>query len=310
MRLLWFIALLAAPVPASGAVAAAQSGPDAGDPIVVTGSRERAEAIRAYVEAVTVETDDQLAKFAAPVCPASFGLPAGHNEVITARLRQIADAVGTGAAGAGCRPNVVVVVAERGGDFVQRLRDARPDLFAALELPDIRRVMRAEGPVRAWQVVEPRGADGRPMAWVSFLQMGGGAQIYIGRARHLTGVGPSLTQMPTRQDLALSFIVFDLEAIEGLTLLQIADYAAARALARTEAAPMSSRRSILSLFEIRFGGVAPPGELTDWDAAYLRALYRTTNSVRGAQQRANMARTMMRELDDRQDSVPETRPDR
>ena len=318
-RLLWFIAFLAPPVLASGARPATAESAQApmvqgasgqSDEIIVTGARNRDEAVRDYVAAITVETDDQLAKFATPICPASFGLPAGHNEVIAARVRRIADYVGIGSAGPGCRPNVVIVIAESGGDFVRHLHGERPDLFSALETSAIRRVMRAEGPVRTWQVIEPRGADGRPMERISFLDMGGGPPRPVLRGYVLRGVSPSLTQKPTRQDLALSFIVLDLDAVEGLTLLQIADYAATRALARTEAAPMSRRRSILGLFGDTDAGIAPAGELTNWDAAYLRALYRTANSIRGSQQRANIARTMVRELDGRQDPGPERRRDR
>lgn len=301
-RFLWFLALLAPPVLASGIAQAqdlAVQGAGQGGEIVVTGARNRDEAVRDYVEAITVETDDQLAKFAAPICPASFGLPAGHNEAINARVRRIADFIGIGSGGPGCRPNVVIVIAERGGDFVRRLHGERPDLFTALELSSIRRVLQAEGPVRAWQVIEPRGADGRPMERISSLEMGGGPPRPVLRGYVLRGVTPSLTQKPTRQDLALSFIVFDLDAVEGLTLLQIADYAAMRALARTEAASMSRRRSILSLLDDRNAGYAPAGELTNWDAAYLSALYRTGNSISASQQRANMARTIMRALDER-----------
>jgi len=281
--------LLAAIAAVSGAAAAAQAPPAGDEAIVVTGSRDREQAVRDFVEAVTIETDEQIAKFATPVCPASFGLPPGHNETISARVRQIADYVGIGAAGPGCQPNVVIVVAERGDDFVARLHDERPDLFRAMELIDIRRVMRLTGPVRAWQVVEQRGADGRPMDWIE-----------VGRERRLrpllTGVMPSLIQRPTRQDLTLSFIVFDLDAVEGLTLLQIADHAAIRALARTGATAGPPRRSILSLFADRETGAAPAAELTEWDVAYLDGLYRTTNTVDAHQQRSSIARTMRREL--------------
>lgn len=261
------------------------------DEIVVTGSRHPERAVRDFVAAVTVETVDQIARFATPVCPASLGLPPGYNEVITARVRQIAEYVGIGAAGDDCLPNVVIVVAESGGDFVERLHDERPALFRMMEYSDIRRVMRLAGPSRAWQVVEPRGADGRPMNWIE-----------VGRERRLRptidGVMPSLTQRSTRQDLTLSFIVLDLEALEGLTLLQIADHAAMRALARTDIAALPARRSILTLFNDRNSGGGAP-ELTGWDVAYLSALYRTGHTVSAHQQRSSIARTMRREVEPR-----------
>ena len=131
------------------------------DTIVVTGARDAGEAVAAYVERVTVETDDQVARFAAPVCPAAFGLLPEQNAFVAERLRLIADHLGVGRARDGCRPNVVVVVADSGGDFVRALRAERPELFAAFEAIDVRRIGRLDGPARAWQRVEPRGADGR-----------------------------------------------------------------------------------------------------------------------------------------------------
>jgi len=294
-------AALVAATPVAAAAAAGQGpaapGEAAGDEIVVTGSRDRERAVRDFVEAVTVESGGQVARFATPVCPASFGLPAGYNSVIAGRIRQIAAHLGIGARGEGCDPNVIVVFAERGGEFLGRLREERPALFSALELAEIRRLLGAEGPVRAWQLVEPRGADGRPMERISWLE--GSPPRYIPRGYRLTGVMPSLTRTATRQDLALALVVFDVEAIEGLTLLQLADHAAMRALAMTEAGAAAgpSRRSILGLFEDRATGAAPAGALTDWDSAYLAALYGTMNDVTAGRQRSIMARTMARELD-------------
>jgi hypothetical protein len=284
---------------ATGAQPAASEPPEKSaeaETIVVTGSRDRRDPVSAFVEDVTVETGDQIAKFTTPICPVGLGLPTGHGEAIEARMRQIAQYIGLGAAAVDCRPNIVVIVAEEGGDFVRQLRRERPDLFAALTLAERRAIMRLAGPARAWQIVEPHGADGRPMRRIAFVPGAGGPPRYVPNGYELTGVTPSLTSRSTRQDLALSFVVFDLEAIEGLSLLQLADYAAMRALARTEGGGLPARHSILTLFSDRNAGADPVGELTNWDAAYLRALYRTGNVVTAHQQRSTISRTMRGEL--------------
>lgn len=290
-------ALLGAP-PAFISAAAQPAPPQTGEEgreIVVTGDPGRRDPVAAFVEAVTVETGDQIARFDAPICPASVGLPPAQNRLVEARIGEIAAYLGRGAA-AGCRPNVVIVVAEEGGDFVRRFRRERPALFAALRLSELRGIMALAGPVRAWQIVEPRGADGRPMERIAFIEGAGGPPRPVANGYRLTGVMPSLTARSTRQDLSLSFIVFDLSAIDGLSWLQIADHAAMRALARTGGAGLPARRSILTLFGDRRAGAEPARELTDWDAAYLRALYRTSNAVGAHQQRSNMARAMRRAL--------------
>jgi hypothetical protein len=261
--------------------------------IVVTGSRHPRDPVASFVEAATVETAGQLARFGAPVCPASFGLSEAQNRAIEARLGAIAEHLGIGVHGPGCRPNLVIVVAEEGGDFVRRLRREHVATFAALELPALREIMGLSGPVRAWQIVEPRGADGRPMERIAFI---GDPPRPVPRGYQLTGVMSSLNQRPTRQDLSLSFIVFDLDAVEGLSLVQIADHAAMRAFARTEATGLPAGRSILTLFGDRGVGAEPAAALTNWDEAYLRALYNSGPASTAHQQRAGMARAMRREL--------------
>jgi hypothetical protein len=256
--------------------------------VLVIGTRDMGEAASDFVRQITVETADQIAKFSDDICPASFGLPAAYNVVIVERMRQVAQATGVGTARAGCRPNVVIITADDTGELVTRLHDERADMFRGLELADIRRVMRSDQPIRVWQMVETRGADGRPTQWI---------ELVPGRTvRALTGVMPSMTQESTRQDLAMSVVVFDVDAIEGMTLTQIADYAAMRSFARTGTGRVPYRRSILTLFDDSAAEGVGVDALTPWDAAYLRALYATNNTVSGARQRSDMARMIERDL--------------
>jgi hypothetical protein len=284
------IGLVLASVPApGGSASAAIAQTPAGEDILVTGSRD--DPIGAFVEAVTVETDRQIARFEAPACPLSLGLPPDHNDFVEVRLRQIADHLGIGVQAPGCSPNIVVIVADAGDELAERLRADRPDVFATLDLHEIRAVMRQPGPVRSWQIVETKGADGRPLRPVTLVP---GGREFLG----VTGGGVgSLTRQATRQDLAVSYVVFDLDAIEGLTLLQLADHAAMQAFARTRVSAMAPGRSILTMFEDRQAAAGPARELTAWDGAYLRALYRTGSTVTAHQQQANMVRAMHRDLE-------------
>jgi hypothetical protein len=235
-----------------------------------------------------------MAKFRVPVCPASFGLPEAHNAVIAERIREVARAADIPLAKPGCDRNLVVIVADDSRDFFDEFRAERPTLFHALELSEIKDVQNAEGPVRAWQVVELRGSDGRKPRRISFLHIPGKPPQYIVNGYELTGVTPSRIQKATRRDLAISFVVFDLAATNGLTLTQIADHAAMRTLARTEAAEAGAP-SILALFQ---DGAYHADGLTEWDAAYLKSLYATNNTVSASQQQANMARLIGEELDE------------
>ncbi len=274
---------------ASAAVQAQPPETAAPDEIVVTGQRDREEAIHAFIETVTVEANGQMATFRVPVCPMSFGLPAEYNTVVADRIREVAGAAGVPLAESGCDPNLVIIVADDSRDFFDAFRRDRPTLFHALELSEIKDVQVAEGPVRAWQLVQLRGSDGRPARWVRF-QVGDSVSP---PRQMLDGLTPSRIQKGTRRDLSITFVVFDLAATDGLTLTQIADHAAMRTLARTEGADAGAP-SILALFNE--GGPRADG-LTTWDAAYLKSLYATNNTVSASQQQSNMARLIGEQLE-------------
>lgn len=269
----------------------AQSPPAEGDPIVVTGTRETREQVRSFIKGITVETEDQIAVFADNVCPFATGLPPAHNEVIVRRVRKVAADAGIPVAKEGCRPNLTVIVAADGRGFLKHLRKERPTLFP--EMTRREREALENGPVRAWQTIELRRADGGPVEMISFLEVPGEPPKYIpGGAYVVPDVANSRIRKSTRRDLSRSFVVFDLDAIRGMTLAQVADYAAMRTLARTK--PGRGERSILGLFD-KAGG-APAAELTRWDAAYLKSLYATSNTLAASQQRKNMGKIVREEL--------------
>ncbi|HEV2748559.1 MAG TPA: hypothetical protein VGW34_14850 [Allosphingosinicella sp.] len=299
------IAGLAASALLAGSLAHAQgpgeaergSGDGAGGTITVTGQRDRNQAVRTFVAKVTEPAGDQIARLSSDLCIATFGLPRAHGSVVARRIEAVARRAGVHAAGPGCRTNVVIAFAEDGEEFLKSLRRGRRSFFLGLELPEVRRLLAGAGPVWAWQTVSLRGSDGRPIEKLSYLNMGGSI-MFLGKDSHLLQ-GTNLTsrfQKETQQALAVSFLVFDVDALEGLTLTQIADYAAMRVLARTRPDSVPGSSTILNLF-VPHPARAAPAELTSWDAAYLKALYATSHSLAARRQQSEMARVIRNELD-------------
>lgn len=265
-----------------------QSGQAPEKDIIVTGTRNLKEPAQKFVKTVTVETDEQIAKFQNEVCPAVYGMPQAYVDVIVDRMRTVARDSGLPVADKDCGPNVIVMVADDARDLVNMMRTERRLAFNKLELSAIRRLVQGERTVRSWHTMELRGADGRPMQSIEFA----------GRlVPAITGVLPSRIQKSVRHDLELAFVIFDLSAIDGLSLQQIADHAAMRAFARTSIEPATlAGQSILTMFSDIRQDNAPAGGLTEWDAAYLKALYATNNTVSASMQRANMARLVRSEV--------------
>ncbi|HEV2746698.1 MAG TPA: hypothetical protein VGW34_05295 [Allosphingosinicella sp.] len=261
----------------------------AGSDIVVTGTREPRRTLAEFVAAASDDHNGQLARFYTAICPASLGLPEGLGAAIADRVRDIAGAAGIEVAKPGCRPNLLVVVAERGRDFAAAFRDKRPALFRQLGSRELSQLLDTDEPVRAWQLVRLREADGRRAE--PFVEGPG----YVLDAHLMPSHSSSRLQKSMQPGLAMSFIVFDIGAIEGLTLTQLADHAAMRTLARTRSTAAGAR-SILGLFEDRRAGRRPARALTPRDLAYLKALYRTHGTRTAAQQRRSMARMVERQL--------------
>jgi hypothetical protein len=212
--------------------------------------------------------------------------------VIEERIRQDAARAGIRVAGKNCDANVVVIVADDPGPLITALRRERPQMFIGVENWQVDSVLRTKEPVRTWQAVEPRGSDGRPLQRVMFI----GTRPIPGQGAWMNpAASNSRIEQNIRPDLVASFVLISADATDGLTLSQIADYAAMRTLAQTKAPDENSGRTILGLFDQRSDGMAPDG-LTRWDLAYLRSLYATDNRVPAHSQESAMAGAMGREL--------------
>ncbi len=80
-----------------------------------------------------------------------------------------------------------------------------------------------------------------------------------------------------------------------LTVGQVADYVALAALADVDLdARTGDAPSILRLFDAPAPGAAAPEGLTDWDRAFLKALYHTPQNSR--LQRGEIAGHMLRDI--------------
>jgi hypothetical protein len=255
------------------------------------------DAIEEFVGRVTVDTEGQIATFQQPICPAAFGLPAAYNGVLEQRLRDDAAEIGLRTADQPCDANVVLIVSDDPSSLISTLERIRPQMFAGLEEAQIHDIVKGNQVVRTWQAIEPRGTDGRPLQRVMFLQWDASPPMPIGGQGAWLNpwAANSRIEQSVRRDLVSSFVVIQADAVDGLTLTQIADYAAMRALARTRFSDDLKGRSVLAV-------VDGPDEdraiahLTSWDIAYLRALYRTSNVVAAHQQQADIAATMQRQL--------------
>lgn len=271
--------------------------------IVVTGTRDTEDRARDFVDALAVPTRfDQLATFESPVCPMALGMRQSSNVLATARMRQVAAAAGMVVDKQGCDGNALLFVTSDRKALMALLRRHQAHLFGERTGKEVDALQAAPGPAVAWQVVEPRGADGRVMEKVTHVELAGRKErvdAYI-----LPNVSVSKLGTKTRVEFLASVLVVDARALLGTSTDQIGDYAAMRLFAGAAPPPAGARPAptILTLLDDRAAGREPPPFLTGWDSGYLRALYAIPHGYFAHQQQGRMAELLAR-------SVERERPD-
>jgi hypothetical protein len=269
------------------AAAAQQQQRDAPD-IVVTGeraSKAREAAVRALTRAVAYQSDGQLARFAGAVCPAMVGFEDPYDKLVVDRITQAARDANVPVDTPGCSPNLTVIIVENGQAVLQALYKTKPGLFTALPPGERKRLLADRGPVHAMTFTELRDRDGGRVNAPSE------ARFTFDDLPKLLVHSASIMNPVTRQDINGSVILIDRAAAMGKSLRQIGDYAAMRALAKTNDAG-AGNNTILSLFAP--GAATPPPALTLFDQAYLAALYKGPATRGYLAKVANIAQTATR----------------
>lgn len=299
MFALSFAAALAAAQPAP----AATDIPPAQDDIVVTGElpETEQEKVKSVVRALAdVPTKGQISRFHRPICPFVVGLPKPQADAIDARMRRVAEATGIGAADAKCQANLMVVVAPDRDEVFRELRKNHAKIFWGYEPADIRRIQRAKGPVTAWQIIVDADRDLDPLAIDSLN----------GYTVNESMQDPSRIRSTSRPDMRAAVVVIDSAAATGLAIEQLADHALMRAMVKMDKEDVArlSTPSILHLFtDLEEYGEAS-ASLTQYDAAFLEALYSTSNVYFAYKQRAEMRRAMADALSEYYDEAGNDAP--
>jgi hypothetical protein len=207
-----------------------------------------------------------IAKFAFPVCVAVRGLAPEDAAVIAERIRENAEALGVGAdRSPDCMPTVrVAFMAPAAGPASAWLTPESPQL-AHLASYQRERVLAEDGPVRAWNKIAVRDADGR-----AFRPQIGDQRSFptFSLFEPYSNSDPIITT-----EITGAAVLIAREAAQGFTLGQLADYATMRALLGTSAPEGAAPApTILTLFS----DPAPPAGLTALDRVMVSELYNAT----------------------------------
>jgi len=226
-----------------------------------------------YVNSIThtQRRDEALHRWNQPVCPAVVGLTKEEGEFILARLSQIARAAAVPLDGEQCQVNLAIVFTTD-PDAVIRAWGKRRSAFGVHGSPaTFERFAARRDPVRVWYNHTFGSPDSGALT-PGCLQLGNRFPD-APCGTNLTG-----SKMYVKDLLAFASVavIVDARQTAGIGIGALTDYTAMRAFADTDPeVALRASPTILRLFSARAANQPLPAGLSDWDRAFLRALYGT-----------------------------------
>lgn len=261
--------------------AAQDPAPDADQPIrledVVVSARTLDDAVTAFVDEVAAPVPGRrMARWHEGVCVGVVNLAPEIATFIADRVSDVAREVGLRAHEPECNPSILIVATQDASSFTRAFVEQRPAIFrpggagmsrgsGALE-----KFISTDRPVRWWTVSQTTDPDTGAAAIRIPGQCQGSCVDVMQMAPNTSARGTSRISSQYREDLKRTFVIVDVDRLQGVSMAQLADYIAMVSLAQInpEAEP-GDYETILNLFE--HPEFAPA--LTGWDQAYLAGLY-------------------------------------
>ena len=300
MRMRSCLAAACAAFALSGAPAFAQDAPPAAsadDPVelgdvIVNGTLET--MTRRFVDIVSAPAVNRgLARWRRGVCVGVLNAREDIARPLVDHVSRMALEQGVTPGDPGCRPNVIIMFTDDPqGLTTTAVEEQRRKFRLGVGGLDrgteaLRQFQQSDAPVRWWHVSLPTNA-----------QTGGPGIRLPGDeyAPTIASDGRVNRGRNVRDDMFGVYIVVDINGVVGIGLPQLADYIGLVTLAQVDPEGDTSQyATILNLFDDPDGTAG----LTDWDRAYLRALYTGPNErVRSNEQTYQLLRNLRREREE------------
>ena len=227
------------------------------------------ERVQTFVRAITRNTgfsdDESLTRWNTPICFLAAGWGADDLSSVLARLSQISAAAGAPLAGKACTPNFVIVSTAEPDQVINAWYAKNKQLFGNASPLQIRHFLDStrSRPVRTWRNIDI-------------------GRVATTRFGHFVPSNSHADPSPFAGNSALGFFsvfeIIDAGRTAGIDLHQLTDYAAMMGLSNIDIdVDVGDAPSILQLFSparsVELG-------LSNWDTAYLTALYQTDQTSR------------------------------
>ncbi|WP_296816494.1 hypothetical protein [Brevundimonas sp.] len=235
------------------------------------------EVITDFVEEVGVAQRDQnLARWDRRVCIGVVNMAPRFAQALVDQVSAVAMAVGLNPGDPGCRPNVLILADSNGDALAQALVDQDPQVFR----PDIGNTNLGQAALERFRT------SGAPVRWW---------QVTYTRTSQF-GVTASRIRDSHEEAMGHVIIILDTSRIGSVSFASLADYVSMIALAQVDA--QIDARAYDSVFNLFAENGSRTQRMTDWDLAYLRALYAMRGDAASPdRQQREIAFALRRELE-------------
>jgi hypothetical protein len=274
--------------------------------VIVNGQRVAPDAaVQDFVQSYSppAAVSGKIARWRMAACPVTVGLPESMNAFVTARVKAVASQVGAPVAAHGrCKLNIDIVFTLNPQMLLDQVRAQSSFLLGYHDDAQAGSVAHVAHPVQAWYTTQTADLNGHHTIDTK--------QIHGGVITIPTDYGAAyLPEIPITQvtgmrmadglrgELYHVIIVADLNAVGQDSIGPMADYIAMLALSQTES--FDACRPAASIVNLMAPGCDAnrPKAITDFDLAYLRALYRIDPDSSAGTQRSDIAGRMKKSLE-------------
>jgi hypothetical protein len=222
--------------------------------------------IRALTRNPGAPDDYSAVRWNTPICILVAGLSAESASTVSARVSQISASAGAPLARTPCQPNFIIVATSDPDQVLNAWYARDKGLFGDATPAQIHHFLESSRsrPVRLWYNIDRGRKAGMRNGHFVPSTTQAESSVFLGNAVF---------------DFLSVFAIIDTHRTERASLNQLADYVAMTGLTNVDLeADLGSAPSILRLFAPTQEG-APSG-LSNWDAAFLKALYQSNQASR------------------------------
>jgi hypothetical protein len=241
------------------------------------------QRVEVFVRGVTrnpgFSDSESLVRWNVPICLFAAGLPEEDLSTISARLTQIISAAGASLAREPCQPNFSIIVTSDPDRVLEAWYARNKQLYGDATPSQIRHFLDSSEsrPIRVWRNIDRGRKAGTRLG--HFVPSDNNAESSSFVRNAVLG-------------FSSVFAIVDTNLASHATLDQQADYMAMAGLSNVDLdADIGSAPSILRLF---VPSPTPPAGLSSWDAAFIKALYKSDQTSRS--QRHDIAEIVMNEI--------------